>query len=476
MSDDPFDLDRDDPGLTQARPVRRPLPPTRPVGGPPNPTPTHGGFGAERIAQSRAGENPLVSAFSVLLGLAPELERADAPSDPGVLNARIYNNIVYACKTWETEMGGEDRALQAAWFVAALIDDIVLHTPWGRNSAWPGRPLVTQLSNDVDAGEQFYDRVARLMQNPGRDRDMLELAYYCLSLGFRGQYRPALRPGGEVSRDHSGEARVTQLIGEIEQLLGPGDHAELSPRWRGVAAPEERKRFVVPLWAIPVIAAAILALVYGGLSLQVSARASDLQDRVAALPPETRVDVAPPIDISETIEAITQGPPQAQPVPVTVVPVLPTIELAPLILAAAPPNTVGALTIEEDDREVRIIIQADSPEVFRSAQAALNDVYGPLIVSIARVIVENSDSVQQVVVTGHTDSRNLTSSPIFASNQELSEGRAMTVGDALIAAGVDPSFVVTEGEGEEMLLIDPEQTASDRARNRRVEIVILKRV
>ena len=45
-----------------------------------------------------------------------------------------------------------------AWFVAALLDDIALNTPWGGQSDWPRQPLVTGLSGDVDAGTRFFDR------------------------------------------------------------------------------------------------------------------------------------------------------------------------------------------------------------------------------------------------------------------------------------------------------------------------------
>jgi type VI secretion system protein ImpK len=51
------------------------------------------------------------------------------------------------------------RANQAAWFVAARIDDIALNTPWGGHSSWPHQPLVVGLSGEVDAGTKFFDRL-----------------------------------------------------------------------------------------------------------------------------------------------------------------------------------------------------------------------------------------------------------------------------------------------------------------------------
>jgi outer membrane protein OmpA-like peptidoglycan-associated protein len=62
-------------------------------------------------------------------------------------------------------------------------------------------------------------------------------------------------------------------------------------------------------------------------------------------------------------------------------------------------------------------------------------------------------------------------------NLLLSEERAFLVTNYLISQGVDPETIATRahGEREELLVVNPERTAADRNRNRRVNIVMLRR-
>jgi len=71
-------------------------------------------------------------------------------------------------------------------------------------------------------------------------------------------------------------------------------------------------------------------------------------------------------------------------------------------------------------------------------------------------------------VYGHTDS---TGSDAY--NQSLSERRARSVADYLIARGVQPVRIATQGYGESRLLVNPERSEADRQANRRVEIRIV---
>lgn len=448
--DDPFGLEND-AGRTRIRPVNRP----RQV--------LTGHAGSQdsarvdvdpvRIRQARSGDNKLVSAFSVLLGLAPELERASAPENADTLNSRFHDNLIYSRDTAISDGVPSARADQAAWFVAAMLDDIVLNTPWGASSVWPRQPLVTQLSGDVDAGERFYNRLDELMRYPDRDPDLLELAYYCLSLGFRGRYRV---------QGASGEAAITQLRGRIARQFTKEDAPELSPRWRGVDAPDEPPRFAVPIWTIPLVAVALLAAVYVGLGTRLSAKGENLYALAALLPPPERAEIyRPPIETIEPEPTLLEEPV--------------IVQLLPLFAEAAPSDTVAALTGREDASLAIIVVQANSPEVFRSAKADLNAEYGPLLASIAQVVVDNIEFVGGITIIGHTDNIPVQRSNPFQSNQGLSEARARTVADTLSNAGVPSGLIRPEGRAASQPIAD-NGTREGRARNRRIEIVIQKKI
>lgn len=447
--DDPFGLEND-AGRTRIRPVRQ----NRPVmtGRAGDQDAARVDVAPARIRQARAGDNPLISAFSVLLGLAPELERATAPDNPDVLRTRMHDNLIYSRDNAVSAGVPMARADQGAWFVAALIDDIILNTPWGSASAWPRQPLVTQLSGDVDAGERFYDKLDELMRYPDRDRDMLELAYMALSLGFRGRHRV---------HGASGEAAIAQLRTQLARTFRDDEDAELSPHWQGVVAPDKPPRFIVPLWSIALIAAGLIGLIYVGLSIRLTSQGEQLYTLIEVLPPEERADIYRPV-----IETVAPEPAPIEPF---------SFELLPLFAEAAPADTVAALTGRENPSLAVVVVQSTSPEVFRSARAELNGVYSPLVRSVAQVITENIELIGGITVVGHTDSIPVQASNPFLSNQGLSEARARTIAEALRAAGVPADIIKSEGRAASEPIGD-NATRPGRARNRRVEIKIEKRV
>ena len=151
------------------------------------------------------------------------------------------------------------------------------------------------------------------------------------------------------------------------------------------------------------------------------------------------------------------------------------LELLPLFAEAAPSDTAGALSGREDVSLAVVVIQATQPEVFRSAKADINEVYGPLVGSIAQVIRDNIEFIGAVRVVGHTDSIPVQTSNPFRSNQGLSEARAKTIADMLVAAGVPAGLVISEGKAATEPIAD-NGTREGRARNRRVEIILQKKV
>lgn len=449
--DDPFGLQHD-AGRTRIRPVAKDRVPSGSQIGTPK-----SNFVANsdaRLHEARANDNPLINAFSPLLGLAPELETAAAPENADVLRARLLDNLTYARDGAVSAGMSLSRADKGAWFVAALLDDIALNTPWGGNSGWPRMPLVAELYGNVDAGERFFDLVEDLMRYPERDPQLTELAFLCLSLGFRGKHRLS---GG------SGEAALTQFRTQLARLLSDRDaeDRDLSPHWQGVIAQDEKPGFIVPLWAIGIIALAIMTVIYVGLGIRLSNKGEQLFTLANILPPPERAAIFRPI-----IETVKEPDPIPEPL---------IIELLPLFADAAPADTVSALTGREDISLAVVVVQGDNPEVFRSSKADLNSEYDALILSIARVILDNQEIIGQLRIVGHTDSVPVQRSNPFQSNQGLSEARAKKISELLIAAGVSAEIITVEGKAATQPIAD-NGTREGRARNRRVEIIVQKRV
>lgn len=404
------------------------------------------------IKRNRSHPNPLVNAFAPLLEFAPELESALPPENSETLRTRLLDELVRARDAVVASGSPLARADQAAWLVAALLDDLALNTPWGGASAWPRQPLVVMLRGDVDAGTQFFARLEELERHPNRDRELLELQYHCLALGFRGKYRVAAR---------AGDRSINAVRVAVARFLRDADAegAPLSPHWRGVLASDEPQRFVVPIWVMALGACAIATAIYVGLSMRLSSQATELTTLVRALPPPQRAEIARGAPAQEAA-------PAAEPV---------AFALIPEFEREAPDNLKGALKGTESVSLARLIVQAANPEVFRPSRAELTDGYAPLIASIAKVIRDNDELIGKITVVGHTDSIPLQRTNPLSTNQRLSEARAATIAELLVQYGVPQDRLRYEGRAATDPVAD-NGTREGRALNRRVEVLVEKRL
>ncbi|MEJ6784833.1 type IVB secretion system protein IcmH/DotU [Aminobacter sp. Piv2-1] len=437
--DDPFGLS-EDRERTRIRMVATPMPRAAAVPAASAP--------ARRL---RNHPNKLVNAFSALLEFAPELESALPPDNPEALRTRLQEELVRARDTAVAGGSSLDRADQAAWSVAALLDDLALNTPWGGTSAWPRQPLVVMLRGDVDAGAQFFSRLEELERHPNRDREMLELQYLCMALGFRGKYRV---PG------RAGDRSLNAVRVAAARFLRDADAADapLSPNWRGVVAADEPQRFTVPIWVMAALAAVVATGIYVALQMSLSNQALQLSALVRALPPAERAE-------------LLRSTPQAEAPPVEKV----DFALLPEFQAAAPEGLRPALSGTESVSLAKLVIQATNPELFQSSRAELTDGFQPLIASVAKVILDNQELIGNVTVVGHTDGIPLQRSNPLSTNQRLSEARAETIADLLVHNGVPAERVKSEGRAATDPVAD-DATREGRALNRRVEVLVEKRL
>ncbi|MBN2125897.1 MAG: DotU family type IV/VI secretion system protein [Deltaproteobacteria bacterium] len=79
---------------------------------------------------------------------------------------------------------------EAQYIMAALADEIFLHMDWEGRETWKANLLEFKLFGTHTAGEQFFQKLDRLLTS--RDPSFVEMAavyLQALSLGFRGKFR-----------------------------------------------------------------------------------------------------------------------------------------------------------------------------------------------------------------------------------------------------------------------------------------------
>jgi type VI secretion system protein ImpK len=259
--------------------------------------------------------------------------------------------------------------------------------------------------------------------------------YLCIALGLEGRYR--VIEGGRSQLEILRE-RLQQLIQKERGTAEP----ELSVHWMGASGKGESLWRMIPVWVIAAIAAVILIL----LQLLLSYRLSSISDPVFENIHKIKVDVPLPI----------AAPPLATPVK------------APVRVAGflAPEIERGLVSvIETTDRSV-VTLRGDG--VFASGSAEINRDFIPLLERIGDAL---KPVPGKVIVVGHTD--NVKGFSIkFPSNWDLSKGRAASVRAILSerAGPLDRYSVEGRGDAEPVVAND---SAVNRARNRRVDIVVL---
>lgn len=109
---------------------------------------------------------------------------------------------------------------------------------------------------------------------------------------------------------------------------------------------------------------------------------------------------------------------------------------------------------------------ADEPITFASGSTSLDDGASALMDSLAILVDECAPA--PVEIGGHTDS----DGPAEI-NLRLSQERAASVRDALIARGIDAARLTAVGYGEAEPLV-PNDSEANKARNRRIELLLIE--
>jgi len=128
----------------------------------------------------------------------------------------------------------------------------------------------------------------------------------------------------------------------------------------------------------------------------------------------------------------------------------------------------GYVSIETEGLRVTIHIMENAS--FDSGMADVRPEFLPVLTKIARLIDDNSG---EVTISGHTDNVPI-STPRFRSNWELSTSRAVSVAHAVLdVSPIDPARITVTGHAD----TEPRaanDSADNRAKNRRVDISIVR--
>jgi type VI secretion system protein ImpK len=385
---------------------------------------------ADETAPADHGLNPLLALANRLMVMVPQLRQTRQVADPAALRASLAQGIRDFATAAQQRGIAPERIMAARYVLCTMIDEAAADTPWGGAGLWGRQSLLAEFHSESFGGEKVFQLMARLAERPEVNLDLLELIYAALALGFEGRYR--VIDGGRAQLEAI-RAKLAQIIGQQRGAYPPA----LASNWKGQPVAERRALSWLPLAVSGCAALLALVGVYAALAWSLANRADPVYGEIQRL----RLPA----------------------------PLVPVAQVAPqprLAVFLQPDIRAGLVAVRDEvDRSV-ITVRGDG--LFAPASANLVAEREELIRRIADALVRVGG---EVVVTGHTDNTPMRSLR-YPSNWHLSEERARTVQAQIVAAGLPIERVRAEGRADGEPLV-PNDSAANRALNRRVEIVLL---
>ena len=226
--------------------------------------------------KSQFGLNPIVNAATVLIGVFVKTRQTVSHANVGALYQQLVNEI----RSFEANMKDRqvtpENVLAARYVVCTALDEIVLSMPWGAESGWAQRTLLSTFHSETHGGEKFFLLLDKMKDRPHEHIDVLELMYVFLSLGYEGRYRLTAR----------GREAVERIRDDLYRLIRTqrGDHERaLSGHWQGLGRTKKTLAQYVPLWVVASIFAGVLALSYTGFRFFMYRSSDAVVEQLAAI-------------------------------------------------------------------------------------------------------------------------------------------------------------------------------------------------
>jgi type VI secretion system protein ImpK len=382
--------------------------------------------------------NPLVNAALPLLDLGVQVKNRATHNNIESLRDRVVAEI-NAFERKITPLGLAPQTIRAARYaLCATIDDTVLNTPWGSRSLWTQRSMVATFHNEVIGGDRFWDLLNQLKRDAAVNLDLLELLYYCITLGFEGKYRVMPRGASELILVREDLYRlIRNNRGDFERSL--------SPHWEGLGAKYLGLRQRVPNWLVALIGIGVLALFYVLFTFLLNGRSDAAYEAINALPPTM------PVALARAAPALPPPPPDNQ----------------SIRKFLDPEVKQGLVTVTENAQAVTVNIRGAG--MFPSGGADVSPHLLPLLGRIGEALNVEPGAVQ---IIGHTDNQPIRSVK-YPSNYHLSLARAQAVLNVIKQKVQDPARLSAEGRADS----DPiasNATPEGREQNRRIEVLLTK--
>lgn len=377
------------------------------------------------------GSNSLVAVANPILNMIYQVRTLVHNPDPAELKSVLVEDIKRFEARAKQENISQEHIVAARYCLCTVLDETAAKTPWGGGGVWSRYSLLVTFHNETWGGEKFFQILSKVSQSPAVHIDLIELMFYCISLGFQGRYKIVDNGKSELELLRQ---RLAEVIAGVR-----GDHVRaFSSNWQGVTKDQTPVWAALPVWVSAVVCLILAAALYSVFTLRLSSLSDvTFANILSARLPELTSD-APTINTSVRLTQFMQ-----------------------------PEIKAKLVRVNETTEAATVTLIGDG--LFRSGSVDVSPQYEAIIGKVAQYV---DDFGRSVVVSGHTDNQPIRTVR-FPSNWHLSNDRARSVAGLLRsqmrAASVQ---ITTQGLGASAP-VATNSTAEGRAMNRRVDIKIL---
>lgn len=217
---------------------------------------------------SAENKNSLSDISSECFILILQLRTIDDFGEPEILKSKVNEMFDKFDRDARNNDIDYEKVKYSKFALAAFLDETIISSQWNQKQEWLTEPLQLKLFNTFNAGEEFFSNINLIRQKTTANKDVLEIYYLCLTLGFKGKYQ------------FQSPENIRRVIDDLNMELHPQMFKamdEISPN----AKPRENfvqsvKSRNAQLWVFPLAAVIIFIIFYLIMSSSISGKASDL--------------------------------------------------------------------------------------------------------------------------------------------------------------------------------------------------------
>jgi type VI secretion system protein ImpK len=227
----------------------------------------------------------------ITAGLPPANRGAEGNPNSHRLGSAVRQRLLllFEHQARDAHTYGSEFYREAQYVMAALADEVFLQIDWDGKHYWLGNLMESHLFGTHVAGEMFFQRLDRILQD--RDpalKDLAAVYFMALSLGFRGRYR-GFNDNGLISLYRQQLysfifQRTPDLTSDSKQLFPEAyQHTQVSPAPRRLA---DTRFWVGVLFIVIVLFIGISHMLWTNLTTPIEKANSEIMETTKGLNPK----------------------------------------------------------------------------------------------------------------------------------------------------------------------------------------------